>query len=188
MTFAINSIKGELTVKHLFALLLLTALAFAQDQAPPAPGATSAFPTTTVSLSLSPIMLPGTKGSVAGAETDVMIAPSNSFQLGETTVTGASMLFVGGRGNYVIKPVSTYIQNHSPNLNGYQFQFYLTGSVGVVKPVGSVGAAHWGERAGAGLNYAINGTWGTGLEAQWGNFPGTVHNTWTLAFGPNLHF
>jgi hypothetical protein len=175
-------------MKYLLAAVILSvAVCFAQA-VPPAPGATAAFPTTTMSLSLTPMTLPGVKGSIAGAETDVMVKPSNTFSVGETTLVNSAMIFVGGRGEYVIAPISTYIQNHSPNLNGYQFQFGLTGSAGVVKPVSSVGAPHWGERAGVFMNYAINGTWGAGIDAEWGNFPGTVHNTWTLAFGPSIHF
>jgi hypothetical protein len=169
----------------LLAALLLVASAFAQTAPTPTTGA---FPETTVTLNLTPIVLPGLSNSQGGAETDIMIAPSNAFAIGESTLVSSSMVFTGGRGNYIIKPLSTWLQNHSPNLNGYQFQFGLTGSLGVVKPISSPGTAHWGERAGVFLNYAINGQWGTGFEAQWGNFPGIQHNTWTLAFGPNFHF
>jgi hypothetical protein len=170
-------------MKTLLTLLILSIASFAQTA--PTPGA---FPETTVTFNLSPVTLPGVKSTIAGAETDILIAPSNSFQLGETTVTGSSMLFAGGRVQYIVKPVSTFIQNHSPNLNGYQFQFGLTGSAGVVKPVDIAGTSHWGERAGVFLNYAINGQWGMGVDAEWGNFPGIVHNTWTLGFGPDFHF
>lgn len=168
----------------IFAILALSLAAVAQTPEP----IPSAFPSTTVTFNLSPITLPGLKSTIAGAETDILISPSNSLSVGETTVTGASMLFVGGRAQYVIKPVSQFIQTHSPNLNGYQFQFGVTSSLGVVKPVDIAGTAHWGERAGVFLNYAINGQWGMGLDTEWGNFPGVQHNTWTLAFGPSFHF
>jgi len=171
-------------IKYVIVSLILIGVMLGQSTPPN----TSAFPSTTVSFNLSPITLPGVKSTVAGAETDVLLTPSNSFQVGETTLTSSSMIFVGGRGNYVIKSVSDFIQNHSPNLNGYQFQFGFTGSVGVVKPVGVVGNPHWGERGGVFLNYAVNGQWGMGVDAEWGNFPGVQHNTWTFAFGPNFHF
>jgi len=170
-------------MKKILTLLILLSSAFCFSQT-----AASTFPETTVSLSLSPISLPGNKSTLAGAETDVLINPSNTFALGPTSILGSSMVFTGGRVNVVIKPISTYIQNHSPNLNGYQFQFGVTSSVGVVKPVGSVGNVHWGERAGVFVNYAINGNWGTAVDVQWGNFTGVQSNTWTLAFGPNFHF
>lgn len=175
-------------MKILIAILAMTIAVSAQKAAPHTAANPSAFPETSVSINLAPINLPGLKTSVAGVETDVMIAPSEYLSLGETTIVSPSMVFTGGRYNYQVEAVSSWIQNHSPNLNGYQFQFYLTGSAGVVKPVGSTGTGHWGERAGIGLNYAISGTWGTAFEAQWGNFPGVAHTTWTLAFGPNVHF
>ena len=172
-------------MKTLFTVLILAFSIASFAQTTPAP---SAFPETTVTFNLSPVSLPGVKSTIGGAETDVLIAPSPEFQLGETTLTGSSLLFVGGRGQYTIKPISTWLQNHSPNLNGYQFQFGVTSSLGVVKPIGQTGTAHWGERAGAFVNYAINGQWGMGVDAEWGNFPGVQHNTWTLAFGPDFHF
>jgi hypothetical protein len=169
----------------LMALLCVpvTVLAQVSPITPP-----SAFPETTVTLNLSPITLPGLTNTVAGAETDVLISPSPNLSFGESTLASSSMIFAGGRANYVIMPVSTWIQNNSPNLNGYQFQFYVTASLGVVKPVGVSGNPHWGERSGVGLNYAINGQWGAGFDAEWGNFVGVQRNTWTLAFGPNFHF
>lgn len=175
------------TLSLISVLLVLAVASFAQT-APVTPPATTAFPETSVTFNLAPITLPGLKASVAGAETDVLVAPSPSFQVGETSLASSSMIFEGGRGQYVIKPISTWLQNHSPNLNGYQFQFGLTGSAGVVKPVGAGGTAHWGERAGVFVNYAVSGQWGLGVDAEWGNFPGVAHNTWTLAVGPNLHF
>lgn len=174
--------------KWLLAFAMLTAVCVAQTCTGSNCDFAPAFPTTSTQLTLSPITLPGLTNSVAGAETDVLISPSPMLALGETTLTSTSMVFAGGRFNYVIKPVSTWIQNHSPNLNGYQFQFGLTGSVGVVKPVGNIGSPHWGERAGGFLNYAINGQWGAGVDIEWGNFPGVQHNTWTFAVGPNFHF
>jgi hypothetical protein len=172
-------------MKTLLTVLVLSIASLAQTE--PAPQ-TTAFPETSVTFNLAPITLPGLKSTIAGAETDILIAPSNSFSLGETTLTGSTMIFAGGRAQYVIKPVSTWIQTHSPNLNGYQFQFGVTSSLGVVKPVGTVGTPHWGERAGVFLNYALNGQWGLGVDAEWGNFVGVQRNTWTLGVGPNFHF
>jgi hypothetical protein len=149
----------------------------------------SAFPETTVSFGLSPITLPGAKTSVAGAETDVFIKITPNFAIGETTLVSADYTFVGGRGNYVIPQFSTWLNNHSPGLNGYQFQLGITGSLGVSRgQLGPNGISHWGERAGMFLNYSFNGTTGLGIESQWCNFPGYAHSTYSIAFGPNFHF
>jgi hypothetical protein len=61
----------------------------------------------------------------------------------------------------------------------------MTVSLGEVR---DSAASHWGERAGGGINYAINGTWGLGAEAQYCKFPGYANNTYSVAFGPNFHF
>lgn len=166
------------------AVLVLSFACFGQTQQP------SAFPSTTFNFNLSPITLPGAKTSVAGAETDIKMKISQNFSAGETTLLSGDYSFIGGRGDYVIAPFSKWLQNISPTLNGYQFQLYLTGSAGVTRtPISNgVNASHWGERAGAGLTYAVSGNVGLGIEGQWCNFPGYAHTTYSLAFGPNFHF
>lgn len=177
-------------IKYLVTSLVLVGMMFAQTAPKTGPNTDQvpAFPSTTTSINFNPITLPGVKSSVAGMQTDVLIAPSNTFQLGPSTLVNSDMVFAGGKGVYFIQAVSNWIQNHSTNLNGYQWQFGLTGTLGVVKPVGTVGTAHWGESAGVVVNYAVNGTWGMGLDAEWINLPGVQHNGFKLGFGPNLHF
>jgi hypothetical protein len=182
------------TVLTLLCVLVLALAVAGQTPAPtPAPTPTpSAFSTTTVNFNLSPITLPGAKTSVAGAETDIKLKLTTNFEAGETTLISGDYSFIGGRGDYVIPQFSKWLNNISPNLNGFQFQLGLTGSAGVTRtpsPVStSTNVSHWGERAGVFLNYALNGTTGLGFEAQWCNFPGYAHNTYSIAFGPNFHF
>lgn len=174
-------------MKHLFALLAVSTLSLAAVAQTPQP---SAFPSTTYNFNLTPITLPGAKTSVAGAETDVKIGITTNFQVGETTLIAPEYSFIGGRFDYTIPQFSKWLQNISPQLNGYQFQLGVTASAGVVRsPVAlGVSQSHWGERAGMFLNYAISGNTGLGLEAQWCNLPGFQHTTYSLAFGPNFHF
>jgi hypothetical protein len=158
-------------MKNAMVIALLCVLsigAVAQMQAP------SAFPSTTYNFNLTPITLPGVKTTASGAETDIKFHPTT--------------IFVGGRGDYVIPQFSKWLNNISPSLNGYQFELGLTGSLGTVKAFGVSSSAHWGERAGIFLNYAVSGTTGLGAEFQWNNFPGYAHNVPSIAFGPNFHF
>lgn len=178
-------------MKLLVAMLVFSLSAVAQSVAPtPAPAAPSAFPSSTYNFNLTPITLPGAKTSVAGAETDVKLKITSNFALGETTLISGNYSFIGGRGDYVIQPFSKWLQNISPTLNGYQFQLGVTGSLGVVRtPIAlNVQQSHWGERAGAFLNYAVSSNVGLGVEAQWTNLPGYAHSTYSIAFGPNFHF
>jgi hypothetical protein len=172
------------TVLAAVSILVLAVAAMGQTPAP------SAFPSTTYNFNLSPVTLPGSKTSVAGAETDVKIKLSQNLALGETNLISGDYTFIGGRGDYVISAFSKWLQNVSPMLNGYQFQLGLTGSAGVIRtPVRlGVNASHWGERAGMFLNYAVTGNVGLGAEAQWCNLPGYAHTTYSIAFGPNFHF
>lgn len=166
------------------AVLAFSVSAFCQTPQP------TAFPSTTVNFNLTPITLPGAKTSVAGAETDVKLKITQNFSVGETSLLSGDYSFIGGRGDYVIPQFSKWLQNHSPMLNGYQFQLGITGSTGVVRtPAGAgVNASHWGQRAGVFLNYAVSGNVGLGAEAQWCNLPGYAHTTYSVAFGPNFHF
>lgn len=166
-------------------LILLSTMMFAQTT-PTA--STGAFPSTMVTVNLAPMALPGNGSTVAGAETDLLMSPSNSFAFGPSTIVSPSMVFLGGKANYYIKPLSTWIQNNSPNWNGYQWQVGPTVSFGTVKPVGVVGNGHYAERAGIVINYAINGSWGTALDLEWGNFVGVKRNTWTISLPVNFHF
>jgi hypothetical protein len=159
-----------------FALALATAVA--QIPAP-------VFSTTTVNFNLSQLSLPGARQSVAGAETDVLLTVTPNNQFGETTLVNPSFTFVGGRYNRTFPAVSNWLNNLSPNLDGMQFQFGVTASLGAVQ---ASNVSHWGERAGAFINYAVSNSWTLGFEAQWCNLPGYQHNTYSIALGPAFHF
>lgn len=165
-------------------LALVSLPLFAQTPAP------SAFPSTTYNFNLTPVTLPGAKTSLAGAEADIKLKITTNFALGETSLIGGNYSFLGGRSDYVIAPFSKWLQNISPTLNGYQFQLGVTQSLGVIRTPVALGssASHWGERAGAFLTYAVSGNVGLGVEAQWCNFPGYAHSTYSVAFGPSFHF
>lgn len=182
-------LKWSQTSATAIVILILSGLAIGQTTPPPAPQPT-AFPTTTVSFNLTPISLPGAKTSVSGAEVDAFLKLTSNISFGETSLISGGYSFIGGRVNYVIPQFSKWLNNTSPTLNGYQFQLGVTGSLGVDRvPTGpGVSASHWGERAGLFLNYAVNGTVGLGMEAQWCNFPGYAQTSYSVAFGPNFHF
>jgi len=148
---------------------------------------TSAFTETTVNFNLTPVNLPGLN-SLTGAETDGKVQFTNNFDGGPTSLLSNTFVFAGGRGDYLIQPLSKLLNNLSPSLNGYQFQFGATGSIGVVKPVGSSGSSRWGERVGMFINYKLSATTGLALEIQANNFPGYSRWTPSFAFGPNFHF
>jgi len=166
-------------LRNFTVAILLSVVACAQSTPPPA------FSDTTITFNLSPITLPHAGQSVSGAETDALISFTTNNHIGMTTLINPGFTFVGERYNRTFPSISNWLNNVSANINGMQFQFGLTQSLGVVH-LGST--SHWGERAGAFVNYSINNTWGVGVEAQWCNFPGYQHNTYSVAFGPNFHF
>lgn len=174
----------------ILAAVLFYSFTPAYAQTPASVPQPSAFPSTTYNFNLTPITLPGTKASIGGAEVDMKIGLTPNFQAGETSLIGADYSFIGGRGDYTIPQFSKWLQNASPTLNGYQFQLGITASAGVIRSPIALGTSqsHWGERAGMFLNYAVSGTTGLGIEAQWCNFPGYANSTYSLAFGPNFHF
>jgi hypothetical protein len=176
---------GTITKMIVLGFLLLTFSSRPVEAQTPTP----AFTGTTVSFNLTPITLPGGKQTLSGAETDVMLSPTPNNAFGETTLINSAYTFLGGRYNRLFPSVSKWLNNLSPNLNGLAFQFGLTGSLGVVNIPGNATPTHWGERAGGFLNYQIGSSaFGLGVEAQWCNFPGYAHNTYSVAFGPNFHF
>lgn len=164
------------------ALLLLVGSPHTQAQATTPP---TAFNDTTVTFQLSPITLPGLGTSISGAETDASLALTPNNQIGETMLINSAFSFIGGRYTRFLPSLSNALNELSPNLNGMAFQFGLTASEGLVRVNGK---SHWGERAGAVLNYEINKTWGLGIDAEYCKLPGYQSNTYSLAFGPNFHF
>lgn len=160
--------------------LLLMAATFVIAQEPP--------PTTSFTINLTPITLPGGHTSVAGVESGMSLRLTNNLDVKESNLTGTGLQFYGGGFNYHIPALSTYLNNRSPNINGLLFDFYLTGTVGSVLTPNSPAGGHWGERIGGGANYSLNGTWSLGAEVQYAKFPGYANNTYTVAIGPKISF
>lgn len=166
--------------------LLVVASAFGQAAAP-AP--TPVFSDTTVTLNLTPLTFPGSRAaSLSGIETDILWNPTPNNAIGPTTLVGSSFSFVGARYNRVIPQFGKLINELSPNINGYQLQLYLTASAGAVRSSQTPASGLWGQRAGVGVNYGINSTWGIGFEAQANHFPGGVGWAPSFVIGPNFHF
>jgi hypothetical protein len=174
-------------------LLSLSLMLFSQTTPPTNPTTPpSAFADTTINFGLTPITLPGAKTSVPGAETDVKLNITTNNAIGETTLLSSNYQFLGGRYDRIIPQFSKWLNNVSPSLNGYNFQLGLTASLGVVHSPSFTmlgqNQEHWGERAGAFINYSFNSSTGLGVEAQWCNLPGYAHTTYSVAIGPNFHF
>ena len=157
----------------------------AQTNLPPTPQ-----PQYTLTLTLSPINVPGVKNSVTGVETDPKFFLTPNNVVGPTTIVSPDFSFVGGRYDRVFPQVSKFINNLSPSLNGYNFTCGLTGSLGVVySPNGTGGTQqHWGERAGGFCNYSFNGTVSVGAEGQINNLVGYERWAPSLSIGPQFHF
>lgn len=169
-------------MKHALAFLCLSlTLCFAQTTPTPA----TPFSSTSVSFSLTPITLPSVGQTLAAAETDTLFHFTTNNLIGATVLV-SSESFVGGRYNRVFPSVSTWLQNHTA-LQGNQFEVGLTLSGGVVEAA----KVQWGGRGGVFINYALNGSWAMGFEAQANYLPGIITNgKWipSFAIGPNFHF
>jgi hypothetical protein len=174
------------TLALAFLCLAASLAGFAQTAAPAAPA--SAFPTTTFSVSLTPISLPGGRTSVMGTENGVALAITPKFTAQNFNIVSTTFNYFALGGKYFIPSLSKALNNASPTLKGFNFQFYLTANVGAVKVLGGPPAGHWGETVGGGINYALNGSVGLGVEAQYAKLPGYGNNTYLVAFGPNFHF
>jgi hypothetical protein len=143
------------------ALTLFSVLCFAQKQE-------SAFADTTYTFGLTPITFPGVGTTLAGAESDILVSFTPNNAAGPSTLI-SNVTFVGGRYDRTFPAVANWIQNHTA-LTGYNYQFYATGSLGVVKAATN----HWGERAGLGLRWAPAGStsFSVAFEAQANILPG----------------
>jgi len=172
-------------MKKLILLSLCLALPLLVVAQTPTPSPTP-FGGTSVSFGLTPITLPSVGQTLAGAETDTLFHFTN-YNLVGATVLVSSSTFVGGRYNRIFPSVSTWLQNHTA-LTGNQFQVGFTASGGVIES----GKTQWGGRGGFFVNYALNGSWAMGFEAQANYLPGIVTGTskWapSIAVGPNFHF
>jgi hypothetical protein len=170
--------------KILPLFLFLAALpVFAQTQ--PAPS-----PVNTFALALSPISLPGNKQTVVGTASGATFTPTANFDVREDNLLASGFQFFGGGFNYRLPVLQTKLNNASPNLNGFRFQFYLTGTVGVDRITVGQTAQHYAFLAGGGVNYDLtgSGTWTLGGEVRYAKFPGLNNNTVVVALGPAIHF
>jgi len=158
-------------------LLLLAGYGSAQTQ-------TEAFPKATMTMNVMPVTVTGGNGAATGSETDALVSALRPLSIGETTIVSDKFSFIGGRVDFTVKPLSTWIQNHSSS-NGYKFQIGPTFSFGGVKAGGKF---YYGQRAGIFVNYSLGWAVGMQFEAQWNNFPGYAHNVPSFSFGPNCHW
>jgi len=151
----------------------------------------------TFSLTGQAIALPGNHQTVAASVSGLTFTPTPNFDLREDNVLvpGTNLMGFFGGFNYRLPAISTALNNVSPTLNGYSFQFYLTGSAGVDRispPAGSSlpVAQHYAFLAGIGFNYKLSkgGAWTFGGEARYAKLPGYANNTAIIGVGPTLHF
>jgi hypothetical protein len=167
------------------AILALLSIFLALPLAAQTTPAPTPFAGTSVSFGLTPITLPSVGTTLAGAETDTLFHFTTNNLVGATVLVSSST-FVGGRYNRIFPSVSTWLQNHTA-LTGNQFEVGFTASGGVVES----GKSQWGGRGGFFVNYALNGSWAMGFEAQANYLPGIVTaGKWapSIAVGPNFHF
>lgn len=176
---------------YAIALTVLAALAFGQAPVNPpvTPAPTDPVDTTTsFTVSLSPFTAPGGKSSVSGIESGMALKLTQNFDVREENITATGFQFYGAGVNYHLPALSKILNNASPNINGLQFDFYLTGALGAsLTPSGPPGG-HWAERVGGGFNYSLNKTWSLGTEIQYLKAPGYQNNAYTLLVGPIIHF
>lgn len=175
----------------LLAVLLFSFAALGQTPANPPVASNPTTPvdsSTSFTVNLTPITLPGGHSSVAGIESGMTLKLTNNFDVRESNLTSTGLQFYGAGLNYHLPFLSTKLNNVSPNINGLLFDFYLTGTVGTVLTPTSPAGGHWGERVGGGFDYSLNGTWSLGAEVQYFKAPGYANNTYTVALGPKIHF
>lgn len=173
------------------SLLLVATLCLGQAPAPAPVTPTPSQPvdtSTSFTINLTPITLPGGHTSVTGVESGMSLKLTPTFDIRESNLTGSGLQFYGAGANYHLPFLSKALNNASPNVNGLLFDFYLTGTIGTVLTPSSPAGGHWGERVGGGVNYSLNNTWSLGAEVQYAKFPGYSNNTYTVAVGPQVHF
>jgi hypothetical protein len=139
---------------------------------------------TTMTMNAMPVTIIGGNGAATGSETDALVAALHPLSIGETTIVSNKLSFIGGRVDFTIKPISTWIQNHS-SVDGYKFEMGPTFSFGGVKANSKF---YYGQRAGMFINYKLAWAVGMQFEIQWNNFPGYAHNVPSFSFGPNCHW
>jgi len=154
---------------------------------------TPAPPLAMFSLTAQPVALPGNHQTVAGTVAGVTFTPTANFDLREDNILAPGQNFQGffGGFNYRLPAISTKLNNVSPNVNGYRFDFYITASAGVDRitlPTNT--AQHYAFLAGGGITYDLtnSGTWTLGVEVRYAKLPGLANNTAIVSVGPAWHF
>lgn len=171
------------TLRLLFSLLLFAGTAAAQS--------TTSFTTT-----LSAVSLPGSGGqTMAGSLAGLDLAVTPNFSLRQTTLvsSGAQTNGYFGGGAYTLAPLSKKLNNASPNLNGFDFQFQIDAGAGELRVSDAKGAVHtsWAGLFGGTVSYKIKGsnTWSLGVKIEDLFASSLPHkNNLLIALGPSIHF
>jgi len=151
----------------------------------------------TFSTTLSAVNLPGSGGStMAGTIAGLNLKITENFALRQTSLisSGAATNGFFGGGNYTLPVLSKKLNDISPNLNGYDFQFQVTGSVGALRVSDATGNVHsnWAALFGGRVNYAIKGskTYGLAVEIQdlYASRALPHKNNLLVALGPTIRF
>lgn len=169
-------------------LLLLAATAsFAQDPAP------QPTPTTTFHLQASALSLSGNKQTVPGTVIGGTLAITDNISIREDNIlvpAGDLQAYTGGL-QYALPFLSKKVTS-STVMDGNSFQFYVTGSLGVVHVAKNGGdAQHYAILAGGGLNFdpTHTGKFSVNLfELRYAKLPGYVNNTAIVSSGLRLGF
>lgn len=170
--------KLALVITLLFAVSL-----FAQN---------APLPTQTWSTNFAPVSIPGLGQTFAGTIADLGIAPTpNSVVALETIQAPSAANFAGFYGagyRYQINAFSKWLNDLSPNLSGYRFQFTVLGSAGAVVVANG---NHFAATAGGRVDYALSstGSWTLGVEVRAVRLPYVVQG-WkpAVSLGPAIHW
>jgi len=176
----------------LLVVLALCSLATAQTTVVVNPPSPDPVPGTTTSFSipLSAVTLPGGHSSIMGMSTGIAFTITQSFDVKQSSILSGGMDFYGFGSNYRFPVISTALNNISPNTNFLAFQFYVDGAVGGV--YSTAPQSHWGFYAGGGVDYFLNNAWSLGGKIDWVHFPTdnlqTPNNSYMVIIGPKIHF
>lgn len=203
--FAAIAALYHVPVKQAATMILLALLlcggAMAQTTTPPAtttPAASgSSLSTYTWTTTLNAVNLPGKNGTnstLAGTFTGVALAVTPNFSLVQENYVSSSATtsaFYGGVA-YRLAPLSKWLNDLSPNLNGYNFNFRVVAEVGADHVTQATGATseHWTWGVHVPVTYQFNGgPWGLAADLGWLNLTGvTPRNNVRFALGPTFSF
>lgn len=143
-------------------------------------------------LTASPMALPGGGKTVAASVLGETYSISNNLSVRADEILAPgnnTQVYVGGVQYFV--PMAKLLSK--TKLNSTQFQFYVTGSVGIDRIVPATGpsAQHISLLAGGGLNYspAGSGKFSINLfEIRYARLPGLANNTALVSSGLKLTF